>query len=63
MDIFILVVVGVAMLATVGTLFMGIFQMAKGGDPRRSNKLMQHRVLLQGIALVLFIIFLSLVKH
>jgi hypothetical protein len=63
MDILILVLVGVAMLATVGTLFMGIFQMAKGVDPRRSNKLMQHRVLLQGIALVLFIIFLSLVKH
>jgi hypothetical protein len=37
--------------------------MARGGDPRRSNKLMQNRVLLQGVALVLFIILLSLVKH
>lgn len=63
MDIFLLVLVGVAMVATLGILFMGLFQMVRGGDPRRSNKLMQNRVLLQGIALVLFIIFLSLVKH
>jgi hypothetical protein len=63
MDIFFIVLVGLAMLAVVGTLFMGIFQMTRGGDPRRSNKLMQHRVLLQGIAIALFIVFLSLLKH
>jgi hypothetical protein len=63
MNTFLIVLVGLAMAATVGVLFMGIFQMARGGDPRRSNKLMQNRVLLQGVALLLFIILLSLVKH
>jgi hypothetical protein len=63
MTTFVLILVGLAMLATLGVLFMGIFQMARGGDPRRANKLMQHRVLLQGIAIVLFIVLLSLLKH
>ena len=30
----------IAMLATLGTLFLGIISMAKGGNPQRSNKLM-----------------------
>jgi len=63
MDIFVLVLVGLAMMATLGILVFGLVQMARGGDPRRQNKLMQNRILLQGIALILFIIFLSLVKH
>jgi ABC-type Na+ efflux pump permease subunit len=63
MNTFLIVLVGLAMAATVGVLVMGLFQMARGGDPRRANKLMQNRVLLQGIALALFVILLSLVKH
>ncbi len=47
-----------AMLAVVGSLFVGLFFMARGGkgDPRRSNKAMRLRVILQGAALLLFVI-------
>jgi K+-transporting ATPase A subunit len=43
-----------AMLATLVVLGFGVIQMIRGGDPRRSNKLMQYRVVFQGIALLLF---------
>ncbi|CAO3458475.1 Uncharacterized protein RL4316 [Azospirillum largimobile] len=47
-----------AMLAVVGSLFVGLFFMARGGrgDPRRSNKAMRLRVILQGAALLLFVL-------
>ncbi|SMF86513.1 Protein of unknown function [Azospirillum oryzae] len=47
-----------AMLAVVGSLFVGLFFMARGGrgDPRRSNRAMRLRVMLQGAALVLFVL-------
>jgi uncharacterized BrkB/YihY/UPF0761 family membrane protein len=50
----------IAMLATVGVLLFGIFNMAKGNNPRLSNKLMQWRVWMQGAALLLFVIFMLL---
>lgn len=53
----------IAMLATLGTLFLGIISMAKGGNPQHSNKLMRSRVLLQGAALVLFVIFMLIYRH
>jgi hypothetical protein len=36
--------------------------MLRQGDPRRSNKLMQWRVLLQGAAILLFIVLMSLLR-
>ncbi|AWU97554.1 twin transmembrane helix small protein [Azospirillum ramasamyi] len=56
-DLFTILMV-LAMLAVVGSLFVGLFFMARGGrnDPRRSNKAMRLRVILQGAALVLFVI-------
>ncbi len=53
----------VAMLGVLGALVMGVFNMAKGGNPRRSNKLMQSRVLLQGLALLIFALFMMLYRH
>jgi uncharacterized BrkB/YihY/UPF0761 family membrane protein len=50
----------IAMLATVGVLLLGVFNMAKGNNPRLSNKLMQWRVWMQGAALLLFVIFMLL---
>ena len=46
-----------AMLAVLATLFVGLFAMAQGGEfnRRHGNRLMRLRVLLQGIALILFI--------
>jgi NADH:ubiquinone oxidoreductase subunit 6 (subunit J) len=41
-------------------LTLGIIQMFRGGDPRRSNKLMQARVLMQGLALLLLAILMLL---
>jgi len=52
-----------AMLATLGTLLLGLVSMAKGGNPQRSNKLMRSRVLLQGAALLLFVIFMMIYRH
>ncbi len=45
-----------AMLAVLASLVLGIFVMAKGGETSKkySNKLMQARVTLQGIAILLF---------
>ena len=54
------ILVLVAMLATLGVLALGVFNMAKGNNPQRSQKLMQTRVLLQGLALLLFAIAMLL---
>lgn len=61
MFLFILLII--AMLGTVAVLLLGVFNMARGGDPRRSNKLMQMRVWLQGAALVIFIILMLTYGH
>ncbi len=50
------------MLATVGVLFAGLFGMVRGVTPGRSNRLMQWRVLLQGVAILLFVLLLTLLK-
>ncbi|MBX2831891.1 MAG: twin transmembrane helix small protein [Rhodospirillales bacterium] len=48
-----------AMAAVAAVLVMGIISMARGNDARKSNKLMQLRVLLQaGALLLLFILSL-----
>jgi hypothetical protein len=56
------VLVGILMLGTLGVLVAGMFGMVRGGDPRRSNKLMQWRVLLQGATILLFMILMSLLR-
>ena len=47
-----------AMLAVLGALGTGIFGMAKGGEFARKygNKLMRARVILQAVALALFLL-------
>ena len=59
---FLAVLVGILMLATLGVLIAGMVGMVREGSPRRSNKLMQLRVLLQGAAILLFIILMSLLR-
>ncbi len=63
MGTILLILLPIAMLATVAVLGMGVVQMIRGGDPKRSNKLMQSRILFQGLALLLFILILTLLKH
>jgi hypothetical protein len=59
---FLTVVVGILMLATLGALIAGLLGLVRDGDPRRSNKLMQWRVLLQGATILLFMILMSLLR-
>ena len=57
------ILVAAAMLGTLGVLFAGMAGLVRGGgDPKRSNALMRWRVLLQGAAILLFIILLSLLR-
>jgi len=63
MTTFLTVLVVLALLATVGVLFAGLLGMVKGTqDSRRSNKLMQYRVAFQGVALLLFVTLLYMLK-
>jgi molybdopterin/thiamine biosynthesis adenylyltransferase len=57
------ILVVLAMLAALGVLAFGVFNMARGNNPQRSQKLMQSRVLLQGLALLLFAIFMLLYRR
>ncbi len=63
MKTFLAILVGLLMLATLGVLFAGMFGLVRGGgDPRRSNQLMRWRVILQGAALLLFALLMTLLK-
>jgi hypothetical protein len=62
MHAFLTVLVGILMLATLGVLLAGMVGMVREGNPRRSNKLMQWRVLLQGATILLFMILMSLLR-
>lgn len=56
MNTFFIIAMLLAMLATLGVLGLGLFSMIKGGDfnQKHGNKLMQARVMLQGLALAMF---------
>lgn len=56
MTAFLQIGVLIAMVAVAAVLVTGIISMARGKDARKSNKLMQLRVLLQAVALVLLFI-------
>jgi hypothetical protein len=62
MKTFFTIAIALCLLAVLGTLVMGLVQMVRGNDPRKSNRLMQQRVLIQGIALALFAISLFMMK-
>ena len=49
-----------SMMAVLGVLFWGILTMARGGEynAKWSNKIMRYRVMLQGIALIIFVVVL-----
>jgi len=52
-----------AMLAVVATLFAGVTGLVRGnGDAARSNRLMRWRVILQGTALALFALLLLVLR-
>jgi ABC-type Na+ efflux pump permease subunit len=49
-----------ALIGVLGILGVGLVTVARGGNPRRSNKLMQARVIMQGIALLLLALLMML---
>jgi len=54
------ILTGIAMLATLGTLFAGMLGLVRQKDDgARSNRLMRWRVILQGVTLVLFALLLA----
>jgi hypothetical protein len=59
------ILIGLAMLATLGVLAFGVINMARRGQSSGplSNKLMQWRVILQAVALLLFAIFMLLTQR
>jgi hypothetical protein len=60
---FVTFLLGLAMLGVLTVLGFGVASMMRGGDPRRSNRLMQARVLMQGLALLLLAILMLLSRH
>lgn len=60
MQSFVTVLLVLAMLATLAVLVVGVVGMARGGEfnARYGNKLMRLRILMQGIAVVLFVILM-----
>jgi hypothetical protein len=63
MDVLLILLLVLAMLATLGVLFMGVIGMARGDSPTRANKLMQNRIVLQGAAIAIFTVLLLLLRH
>lgn len=58
------IAIGLALLATLAVLIMGVLNLAKKDhDPRKSNKLMRYRVIFQAGAVALIFIVLWLTKH
>jgi hypothetical protein len=63
MRIVLLILIGLALLGTLGVLFAGVINLAQPNhDPRRSNVLMRWRIVLQGTALLLLAILLLLAR-
>jgi ABC-type glycerol-3-phosphate transport system permease component len=65
MDKFVFALLIVAMMITLGVLLLGLFSMARGGDfdKRNANRFMRWRVIAQGIAILLFIVFMMTWHH
>ena len=64
MDTVLTIAIGLALLATLAVLVMGVFNLAKKDhDPRKSNRLMRYRVIFQAGAVALIFIVLWLTKH
>jgi hypothetical protein len=60
MDKFVFALFIVALALTLGVLLLGVFTMARGGDfdKRNANRFMRWRVIMQGVAILLFVIFM-----
>jgi hypothetical protein len=60
MNTFLFILIGLALLSVAAVLVLGLVSMTKGGEfnKKYGNKLMQARVIMQGVAIVLVAILL-----
>ena len=63
MTTFLTLVLVLVMLGVLGVLATGVATMLRGGNPRRSNKLMQLRVVMQGLALLVLALLMMMGVH
>jgi NADH:ubiquinone oxidoreductase subunit 6 (subunit J) len=63
MTVFLTVILVLAMVGVLIALGVGVATMLKGGNPRRSNKMMQLRVLMQAVALVVLAILMMMAAN
>ncbi|HOV03080.1 MAG TPA: twin transmembrane helix small protein [Hyphomicrobiales bacterium] len=61
MNVILFIVMPLAIAAVAIVLFMGLANMARGGDPARSQTLMRWRVVLQALAVVLAMLTIYLI--
>jgi NADH:ubiquinone oxidoreductase subunit 6 (subunit J) len=60
MHTFLTVILILAMLGVLGILGAGVVTLLQGGNPQRSNKLMQARVVVQGVALLVLALLMMM---
>jgi Hypoxia induced protein conserved region len=63
MTVFLTVILVLAMLGVLVALGVGVATMLKGGNPRRSNKMMQMRVIMQAVALVVLALLMMMAAN
>lgn len=64
MQTFLIILLVLVMLATVGVLLAGLLGLVRGTTtPEQSNTLMRWRIIAQAGALALFMLLLSLIRH
>jgi hypothetical protein len=63
MRVFLTGILVLAMLGVLAALGVGVATMLKGGNPRRSNKMMQMRVIMQAVALVTLAILMMMAAN
>ncbi len=65
MTVILVILLVFSMLSVLAVLGLGLFSMARGGDfsLKYGNKLMQLRIVLQAVAILVFIVLLFLLKQ
>ena len=65
MSAFLTFLLVIAMLGVLGILAAGVINLVRDGgrDPHRQNALMRWRILLQAVAIGLFLLILTLFRH
>jgi hypothetical protein len=61
-EFMVFVLVPIAVLAVATVLVLGLINLARGGSPQRSQKLMRLRVLLQFVAIIVVMLTIWIMK-